>query len=413
MAEEPGGVNRRSVFAAAALAFLAAGAAPLLAHPGVGIVMDARGNVFYTDLARVWKISPDGRRTVAVPNVHTHELCLDVAGNLYGEHLWYEGEATDRWGYRVWRRAPDGTMTDVMPARQGFRTDYSFVRDAAGNMYSAVAGTPTAIRRRSPDGTVTTIALCHDCRQVRWMTAAADGTLYFTDVGDLRMVSPAGRISTLARNLAAAAGSVPQGQEWRLVMGLWTDGARNVYVAVYGRRQVKRVTPGGRVDVVATSRFPWSPTGGLIAPNGDLWLLESTFANAVRARRIAGFGATGSSAPPGVSVSERAGCARALDEATEATEKALMAFEKDGSADVTAANAVLAAASLDRGRLESRRVSAFCEPSRAEELIYLNHLTLGFSGWIAARSRRPAEYDLASIVRRARTHRERGRARLR
>jgi hypothetical protein len=85
----------------------------------------------------------------------------------------------------------------------------------------------------------------------------------------------------------------------------------------------------------------------------------------------------------------------------------------DGNGALDAARDVLAAATAARDRLEAVRVSAFCEPSRREELIYLNHLTLGFGGWIAARSRRPpAEYDVASIVRRARVHRGRGRARL-
>lgn len=281
----------------AALSLLAAAAAPLLAHPGVGIVMDARGNVFYTDLKQVWKIAPDGRKTVAVPAVHTHELCLDERGNLYGEHLWYEGDRTRKWGHRVWRRSPGGAVTDVYGPRGGFRTDYSFVRDAAGNMYSAVEGTPTAFRRRAPDGTVATIALCRDCRHVRWMTAAADGTLYFTDSGDVRSVSPDGRISTLARKLfSSGASHVPGRQDWRLLMGLWTDAERNVYVAVYGSREVKRISPGGRVDVVARSRFPWAPTGGLVTSNGDLWLLEATFTNAVRARRVSGFRANESPA---------------------------------------------------------------------------------------------------------------------
>lgn len=57
---------------------------------------------------------------IAVPNVHSHELALDAAGNLYGEHLWYEGERTDRWSHRIWRRSPDGGVTDVIPAREGF-----------------------------------------------------------------------------------------------------------------------------------------------------------------------------------------------------------------------------------------------------------------------------------------------------
>jgi hypothetical protein len=70
-------------------------------------------------------------------------------------------------------------------------------------------------------------------------------------------------------------------------MGLWTDSAGFVYVARYGSREVMRVAADGAVRVVATSTFPWSPTGGLVAPNGDLWLLEYSLTNAARVRRIA------------------------------------------------------------------------------------------------------------------------------
>ena len=247
------------------------------------------------------------------------------------------------------------------------------------------------------------------------MTATADGTVYFTDAGDLRMVSPSGQISTLARNRAAGAGSVPQGQEWRLVMGLWTDGARNVYVAVYGRREVKRVSAAGRVEVVARSRFPWSPTGGLIAPNGDLWLLESTFANAVRARRIEGFRASGPGKAPRDAETER--CRQLLDGATVEVEAAVRLFEAekpDGGPAIAAAQNVLGLARRARSVLEDARVSPACAYARSEELLYLNHLVPGFEGWLASRERRPpAAYELSSIIRRARTHRERGRARLR
>lgn len=116
----------------------------------------------------------------------------------------------------------------------------------------------------------------------------------------------------------------------------------------------------------------------------------------------------------GAQPSERANCLRTLDRETAATERALARFESSGSADVAKAREVLAAATSDRDRLEKRKVSVFCGPSRAEELVFLNHLTLGFGAWIAARSRRPAaDYDLASIIRRARVHRDRGRSRLR
>jgi hypothetical protein len=109
--------------------------------------MDSRGSVYYTDLKQVWKLSPDGSKSVVVPRVHTHELFIDFQDNLYGEHLWYEGEATKTWGHRVWRLAADGTRTDVIPARAGFREDrgdFSFVRDAKGSMYWADFGHPTS-----------------------------------------------------------------------------------------------------------------------------------------------------------------------------------------------------------------------------------------------------------------------------
>ena len=70
-------------------------------------------------------------------------------------------------------------------------------------------------------------------------------------------------------------------------MGLWTDRAGNVYAAVYGSREVIRVSPDGRKQVVTTSRLPWSPTGGMVAANGDLWLMAWSYTNAARVRRIA------------------------------------------------------------------------------------------------------------------------------
>ena len=264
-------------------------AAPLslTAHPSVGIVRDGAGNVYYSDLERVWVIAPDGSKKVAVPNVHTHELGLDKAGNLYGEHLWYEGDATKQWGHRVWRRTPEGRVADVIPARRGFPSGYGFARDAAGATYWVVRdGKPIRFVKQSPAGAVSTVAECRECRDVRWITAAPDGTIYFSDSESLREVSLAGRIRTIASGVGRRAWTQPQVNERHRVMGLWTDGGGNVYAALYGSREVLRVSPDGRREVVARSRLPWSPTGGLVAANGDLWILECSYTNAVRVRRI-------------------------------------------------------------------------------------------------------------------------------
>lgn len=254
------------------------------AHPGVGIVMDRRGNVFYTDLHHVWRITPEGARTIAVRNVHT-ELYLDAQGNLYGEHLWYEGEATDKWGHRVWRRAADGTLSDVISAREGFLADYSFVRDRAGNMYWAQRGASTVIRRRSPSGVIGDHSL-GPFRDVRWMTVTHHGVIYMIDAGDLVRIDADGGLRTVARRLADRSLTQFFVGDRHAIMGLWTDGPGNVYLAVYAGRLVKKVAPNGRITTVARSRTPWSPTGGMVAANGDLWLLEYSISSAARVRRI-------------------------------------------------------------------------------------------------------------------------------
>jgi len=270
------------------LLLLLVAALPAFAHPGVGIVMDSRGNVYYTDLKQVWKIAPDGAKTIAVPNVHTHEFYVDAEDNLYGEHLWYEGEATDKWGHYVWRLSADGKLEKIIPPRVGFRDDYrdfSFVRDRAGNMYwTEREARPVVIRKRAPDGTTVDLGADAGLTGAGWLTATPDGTVYFIDGVDLVRITPDGKATRVARGL----------KERHLLgnrhflMGVWTDTRGNVYVAATGARQVKRVSPGGRVEVVAESRLPWSPTGGMVAPNGDLWLLEygGGFNHRHRARRL-------------------------------------------------------------------------------------------------------------------------------
>lgn len=262
-------------------------AVPALAHPGVGIVMDSRGNVFYTDLKHVWKIAPDGRKSIAVANVHTHELSLDAQDNLYGEHLWYEGERTDKWGHRVWRLSREGKLTDIIPAREGFRQNYSFVRDRAGNMYWAEGRSSTRIRKRAPDGSTSTVATA-ELQNVRWMTATPEGTIFLIDLYDLVRIDPDGSVRVVAKNLAERSLWQFFVGDQHAVYGLWPDAAGNVYVAVYGGRVVKKVSPEGRVTVFARSRPPWSPTGGLVAPNDDIWLLEYSypFLGSARVRRF-------------------------------------------------------------------------------------------------------------------------------
>lgn len=261
---------------------LAISAGPAHAHPGIGIVVDRAGNVFYTDLVHVWRIAPDGRKSIAVRDVHTHELALDGTGTLYGEDSRYQGG--DRWKHRIWRRTPDGRVHDVIPWRDGFWPEFGFVHDAAGAMYwiRCARDTDCTVQRRARDGRTTVIRPARGGlrdRPVNIIAASRRAGLFVIDGGALRLLTLDGRVSTRAPSL----GSMP--------MGLWVAEQDTVYAAVYGRRAVVRVDPAGRVTEVARTPAPWGPSGVTRAPNGDLWILEYSTSNEARVRRITPRGA--------------------------------------------------------------------------------------------------------------------------
>ena len=246
------------------------------AHPSVSVVFDSKGNIYYSDLKQVWRVTPGGAESVVVPNVHTHELFIDGQDNLYGENMRYDNP---RWLHYFWRRSADGRLERVVAEHEAFKNerDPSFVRDGAGNQYWAQ-------RPAGPIMKNDAILARGTFRDIRFMTATPDGTVYFIDTFDLMRVTPDGRLSTVARDLSSE--DLIPSRVHNQIMGLWTDRAGNVYLADLKGKAVKRVTPAGAVSIVTRSKLTWDLSGGGFAPNGDLWVLEFRLYDA-RVRRIA------------------------------------------------------------------------------------------------------------------------------
>ncbi|MEI9920529.1 MAG: hypothetical protein WDO14_17310 [Bacteroidota bacterium] len=248
-----------------------------IAHPGIGIVEDSRGNIFYTDLTKVWKVTPDGRKSIAVPDVHTHELFLDESDNLFGEHLWYNGEAKNTWGHYAWKLTKDGTFQKVIPDTAGFLEDedYSFVRDHFGRMYLADRDDKKCqhIVRKNADKSKT--VLTDECLgNVRWMTSSKDGVIYLVDEHDLKKVNAQGKISKLGQITTEYAGAPT------------LDKRNNIYIADYSGKKVTRIAADGTRKVVFETPFPWGPMALIVAKNGDYVVLETSVTNTVRVERI-------------------------------------------------------------------------------------------------------------------------------
>jgi hypothetical protein len=256
------------------------------AHPGIGIVINSKGEIFYSDLARVWKVSADGKtRTIVVPNVHTHELYMDKQDNLFGEHLWYEGEATDKWGHFVWKYDAAGKFTKVIPDTEGFLSNYSFTRDAQGNMYWIERGRKESILMKRNLANKVSIVQTLKTVDVRWQYCQDDGTFYFVDDNDLFKIKD-GKLSTVALNVDDVRGSKMSLTPNHSIFGMWTDQAQNVYVTIYENREIRKIPANGQVSIAYTSPPGWHPTGGLFDKGGNLWVLENNDSNQVRVVKV-------------------------------------------------------------------------------------------------------------------------------
>jgi sugar lactone lactonase YvrE len=274
-----------------ALALLAALAVPSLEEvtadqPPVSVVMDGRGFVYYSDLQNVWRISPDGARTIAVIGVHTHQLYVDAENRLYGEDATID-EATGRPYHRVWRLDPDGTLTDVIPRRAGSLWDYGdfgFVRDRMGVAYVLQHSGGPALVRIGATGRVTRTTLP---RAEPGFALPMDDRVVITAGRDLLRADPRRQNAMVWKeNLAGLTPRVVEVEDRHALLGLWRDPQGQIYVAAYAGAAVIRIGTDGETSIVARSPDGWAPSGGMVGPDDSLWLLEMSSAGQVRVRRV-------------------------------------------------------------------------------------------------------------------------------
>jgi sugar lactone lactonase YvrE len=253
------------------------------AHPGSGIVVDDKGQVFFTDTGNpdasfsghVWKIDAQGRLT----SVHTtgaHWLALDATGGFARADLkgWFDQRLTPNF-QRIPRSDANPTLlqTDGVP----------FVVHRDGHLY--YANRHAEVVRLSPDGTRTLLApdlskAAERLGGIKGLAAAPDGSLYMAYPRAVQKITPAGAVTTVADPVVApdCDRDVPADIPEPYLRGLAVDGRGRVYAAAAGCRCVVTIAPGGKVETVLKAERPWSPTG-VAVHGGDVYVLEYTNAN--------------------------------------------------------------------------------------------------------------------------------------
>ena len=209
------------------------------AHPGIGIVKDSKGFIYYTDLVNVYRIDPaTEKKTIVVRGLHTHELYIDKNDNLFGEHLWFVDNGINQFDHFQWRLNTKGKLDTIYgPSQAYIANDYSLCRDAKGNEYRVQALQMDRILKKKPTGESITIAE-GDYKDVIWLQATADGNVYFTQKNNLYRINQQDAVSLVASAIANDPG----------LYGIWTDNAVNIYVALLADRMIKKITPAGKME---------------------------------------------------------------------------------------------------------------------------------------------------------------------
>ncbi|MDQ2974979.1 MAG: hypothetical protein M3R69_06165 [Acidobacteriota bacterium] len=264
------------------------------AHPATGIVVDRKGQVYFSDLETIWKIDLQGQLSVfraGVSGRHVHELSIDEQDNIYGADVSYN-PATKGWPSDVWKMTPEGKFTYLLEPTEHPPRGMSIWRDRQRNMYLVDQNnhtkSQTLLLRRSPDGKVTTLAGCayghKDGRgkeanfsSVGGMAFGPDGSFYLTDGTSVRKVLMDGTVTTLAKDLNfRTADDKPAlfGGAYGSLAGLGVDRNGNVYVADAGNRRLLRIGTDGKMEVVYRTEPPFFPNGVVATPAGDIYVME-------------------------------------------------------------------------------------------------------------------------------------------
>ncbi len=236
------------------------------AHPGSGIVVDAHGQVYFTDTGKgVWKIDTHGELTY-LPSSRFHWLAMDPLAHFsrlrasFGEY--FESVAVS---------ASDPALIQC--------SDFPLVINKDGNMYYAYTRHDSArIVRRTPDGKETVLASDPNFEFVTGIAAGPDGSIYITEASNasstsIRKIAMDGRISTFARFAGNGTKDPPLETVPSYCRGLAVDPDGVVYVAAMGSRSILRITPQGTVTSIREAESPWSPTGVAVY-DGQVYVLE-------------------------------------------------------------------------------------------------------------------------------------------
>ena len=165
-----------------------------------------------------------------------------------------------------------------------FNHPFGLAADAHGNLYIADQGNGV-IRKMDSTGLVSTLAGMPGTRsfvdgagnQAAFnmpfgVAIGASGNIYVADAGNnkIRMITPAGIVSTFSGTGATGAANGPDTASFNSPLGVAADASGNVYVADYENNMIRKISAAGLVSTLAGSGAQGADNGRDTSATFDL-----------------------------------------------------------------------------------------------------------------------------------------------
>ena len=236
------------------------------AHPGSGIVVDADGQIYFTDTGKgVWKIDANGKLT-NLPASKFHWMTIDPGG--------YFAKSPKSFG-EYFEKVTTGNKQPTLL----MCSDFPLVVGKDGNIYYAdTRPASTKIIRRTPAGKETVLASSKIFEYVSGIAVGADGSLYITEASNakantIRKITMNGTVSIVAAYVGKSTNNLPLETTPSYCRGLAVDSTGTIYVAATGSRSVLKISAQGKVTTILQTASPWTPTGVAVF-HGEVYVLE-------------------------------------------------------------------------------------------------------------------------------------------
>ena len=245
--------------------------ASMMAHPGSGIAIDRRGQVYFLDTGSgLWRIDTQGKLT-HLSTLRNHWLALDE------NNLWSTARPPSSAGTGLdWEISKVSENPTLL-----LSTDWPIAIGQDGSLYyqTGRAGSLRIIRSL-PSGATSVFATLPETTSgkpladVNGLAPGPANSLYYTENNAIRRITAAGRIGIVATVPAAAKRvSIPATDTHPYLRGLAVNEDGVMYVADSGDARVLKITPHGKMTTLVQTQSPWAPTGVALF-GSDVYVLE-------------------------------------------------------------------------------------------------------------------------------------------